>query len=219
MWLNRTKVDGLGYRYATAEGIYLGFRSGCQEFPYEEKRNRALKLLINTIMRSQSSTSNGKREKGFTLIENVFACALIALGLACTYTVNSQTMGVLRMAKDEAFASQVLQQRIEHLRIANWQRITSPTWIRDNILNVSADGGSSLAGVVETVTVVPYDNSSAGNTFTRTNGAASSSGGNASLLRQDAVTVKWKITWKGIPSGKVHDRETLAVLGKGGIAK
>jgi len=26
------------------------------------------------------------------------------------------------------------------------------------------------------------------------------------------VVVKWKVTWAGIPAGKIHQRETLAVL-------
>src|SRR4051812_22578978 len=104
-------------------------------------------------MLSRSSPLRRANQGGFTLLENVFACALVAMGLACTYTINGQTMGVLRMAKDEACASQVLQQRIEHLRIANWQRITDDTWLRDHILNTAADGGGGLSGIVETVTV------------------------------------------------------------------
>src|SRR3954471_4339653 len=106
---------------------------------------------------STAALARGRRAAiaAFSLVENVLACAIVALGLAGTYTLNSQSMGVLRMAKEESFASQVLQQRIEHLRIANWQRISSPIWIRDHILNASADGGNSLRGLTETVTLTP----------------------------------------------------------------
>jgi hypothetical protein len=166
-------------------------------------------------------SSNRKRASlgGFTLVENVMACALVAVGMAGTYLVNGQSMSILRMAKDEASASQVLQQRVEHLRIANWQRITNPTWIRDYILNASADGSAALASLNETITISPYTGTSSGNTFTRVGGTASAGASNVSMMAQDALVVKWKVTWRGVPSGKVHHREMLTVLGKGGIAK
>lgn len=157
---------------------------------------------------------------GFTLLENVVACAVIAIGLAGTYLVNGQCMGVLRMAKDEASASQVLQQRIENLRIANWQRISSPTWIRDNILNAPADGAATLANLTEKVTITPYKGTlTTTNTFTRTGTTATAGAGNASLVTENSVAVTWDVTWTGVPQGKVHTRELIAVLGKGGIAK
>jgi len=150
----------------------------------------------------------------------MLACGLIALGLAATYTLNSQSMSTLRMANEESCASQILQQRVEQLRIANWQRISSPTWVRDNILNSVADGSASMNGLTETVTIVPYNSASPlVNTFTRTGTTVQAAATNASLIDENSLTIKWSITWKGLPSGKVHKRETLAVLGKGGIAK
>src|SRR3954471_23022029 len=115
---------------------------------------------------STAALARGRRAAiaAFSLVENVLACAIVALGLAGTYTLNSQSMGVLRMAKEESFASQVLQQRIENLRIANWQRVSDPTWIRDHLLNVSADGSDSLRSLSETVTITALG-STTGNTF------------------------------------------------------
>jgi hypothetical protein len=128
-------------------------------------------------------------------------------------------MSILRMGKDQACASQVLQQRIEHLRIANWQRITNPTWIRTAILDAPADGSSELSSLVETVTVTPFAGSGGTNTFTRTGNTATSGASNATLIANNGVIVKWKVTWRGAPANKTHTRETLAVLAKGGVAK
>src|SRR4051812_40295537 len=90
------------------------------------------------MQRSDEAPSDRKQAKsgGFSLIENLIACTVIAIGLVATYTLNTQSMATLRLANEESCASQVLQQRVEQLRIANWQRISSPTWVRDNILNV-----------------------------------------------------------------------------------
>jgi hypothetical protein len=172
------------------------------------------------MTKSTAALPRGRRAAiaAFSLVENVLACAIVALGLAGTYTLNSQTMGVLRMAKEESFASQVLQQRIEHLRIANWQRISSPTWIRDRLLNVSADGGDSLRGLSETVTISPLAGTPV-NTFSRGGGTAIAAYSNTNLQTQDSLIVKWQVTWNGMPRGRIHTRETLVVLGRGGIAK
>jgi hypothetical protein len=172
------------------------------------------------MTKSTAALAGGRRGAiaAFSLVENVLACAIVALGLAGTYTLNSQTMGVLRMAKEEAFASQVLQQRVEHLRIANWQRISSPTWIRDRLLNASADGSDSLRGLTETAIITPLG-ATTGNTFSRGGGAVVAASGNTSLLSQDSLLIKWTVTWNGMPAGRVHTRETLVVLGRGGIAK
>lgn len=175
-------------------------------------------------MLKKSKSPRGLRKRAsmaaFTLLESVVACAVIAVGLAGTYAVNGQCMNVLRMAKDEASASQVLQQRVEHLRIGNWQRVTSPTWIATNILNASADGSVKLNNLVETVSVVPYpitgtDNP---NTFRRDNSGVTS-GSNVSFLSQNALVITWRAEWNGLPNGKKHTREIVTVLGKGGVAK
>ena len=159
------------------------------------------------------------RSGGFTLIENMMALTLIAFGMAAIYTLSGR-LSVLRSSKDEASAGQVLQQRIEQLRISNWQRVTNATWIRDNLLNVNADGAASLNALTETVTVTPYGSANTStNTFTLSGGTATAASSNSSLLAENAVKINWRVTWVGIPAGKVHTRETLAVLGKGGVAK
>jgi Tfp pilus assembly protein PilV len=167
----------------------------------------------------RKSTPRRSSLAGFTLVENIMACAIIAVGMAGTYTLNGQAMSILRMGRDQACASQVLQQRIEHLRIANWQRITNRTWIRDAILDAPADGSSELSGLTETVTVSPFAGVGGANTFTRAGSTASAGNNNVSLIANDGVIVKWRVTWKGAPASRIHTRETLAVLAKGGVAK
>lgn len=157
---------------------------------------------------------------GFSLLENIFACAVICLFLAGTFTANSQSMSILRMGRDAAGASQVLQQRIEQLRIANWQAITSPLWIRDNILSKDADGSANLQGVVETVSITPYNGTTtATNLFTRSSGTAAANGMNTSLVSESAIKVTWSVTWSGLPQGRIHNRQNVAILGLGGVAK
>jgi hypothetical protein len=159
-------------------------------------------------------------EAGISLLENMFACATITLFLSGVFTLNGTCLSLLRQAKDHASASQVLQQRVEQLRIANWQRITDPTWLRDNVLNQDADGSSYLKNAAESLLVEPYGSSSINkNQFNRRNGAASSGMGNTSLIGETAVKVTWTVTWSGLPAGVTHMRQEVAILGLGGVAK
>jgi prepilin-type N-terminal cleavage/methylation domain-containing protein len=186
-------------------------------------------------MLKKSESHRGRLQRAstaaFTLLESMVACAVIAIGLAGTYSINGQCMDVLRMAKDEASASQVIQQRIESLRIANWQRISDNVWIRDHLLNASADGSAALPGLVETVTIMPYPITTTDkNTFTRNGTTASAtctrsgttttaSTATPDFIGQNSLVITWTVTWTGVPRNKQHKREVVTVLGKGGIAK
>jgi hypothetical protein len=158
-------------------------------------------------------------EKGTTLIESVFAAGISALFLGSLFAMNTASMATIRMARDSACASQVLQQRIESLRIANWHQITNASWLRENLLNADAAGGSQLKEVSEVLMLIPYGSSSPGNTkITRTNGHATILNQTA-LLGESALKVVWTVTYTGTPNDRPISRQTVAILAKGGVAK
>src|SRR2546426_4349962 len=108
----------------------------------------------------------------------MIAATLSTLFLGSLFTMNSSSMATIKMARDAACASQVLQQRIEGLRIANWHQITDAAWLRDNLLNTDAAGASQLKNLTETLMLIPYGSSTPGNTkLTR-------SGGQAAIVNQ-----------------------------------
>lgn len=177
-----------------------------------------------TVVMQVQNPSNAlhrlRSSKAFSLIENMIACGVISAFLGGVFTLNSQALSMLRMGRDEASASQVLQQRIEQIRIANWQRLSDPTWIRDNIMNADADGSSGLKNLQETVTLAPYNSATGStNTFTRSAGSATASGSNASLINEMTIRITWQVSWTGVPSARTHTRQTTVILGKGGVAK
>src|SRR5438105_3784395 len=126
--------------------------------------------------------------RGSTLIESTIAAAVCALFLGSLFTVNTSTMESIKMAREVACASQVLQQRIEAMRIANWHQITDASWIQGNLLNSDAAGSDGLKNVSETLTLVPYGSSATSTTqLSRTNGIATIIPQNSSLLTESAV--------------------------------
>jgi Tfp pilus assembly protein PilV len=169
------------------------------------------------VFAQPSSTSSAA---GSTLIEVVIATGLVAVFLGSLFTMNSASMDTIKMARQSAAASQVLQQRVESLRIANWHQVTDPDWLKANLLNTAADGSASLQNLVETLTLIPYGSTTVGNTvLTRSGNSASVTSENAALLYENAIKVVWTLTFRGTPNQSTLVRQTVAILAKGGVAK
>ena len=157
---------------------------------------------------------------GITLIETSIAACTSALFLGSLFTMNMTGLKAIRTAKEATSASQVLQQRVESLRIANWHQVTDADWLSANLLNTSAAGSNGLKQMSETLTLAPYGSTSVGNTqITRSNGTTQILSRNNSLLTENAVKVVWTVTYSGGINSQSTTRQTVALLGKGGVAK
>ena len=164
------------------------------------------------------SKSSGRT--GSTLIESAIAAGICALFLGSLFAANTSTMGTVKVARETASASQILQQRIEAMRIANWHQITDADWIRANLLNVDAPGSNGLKNLSETLTLVPYGSTSTATTeLRRTSGSCSIINRNSSLLTENAVKVVWTVNFTGSPNDRACSRQTVAIVAKGGVAK
>jgi hypothetical protein len=160
------------------------------------------------------------RQRASTLIECATAAAISAMFLGSLFGLNSSSMGTLKLARETACASQVLQQRVESMRIANWHQITDADWIQANLLNASAPGAGMLKSVSETLTLVPYGSASTATTqLTRNNNSVQVVARNTSLLMENAMKVIWTINYTGAPNDHGCSRQTVAILAKGGVAK
>lgn len=160
-----------------------------------------------------------QNSRGFTLIETIVASGISALFLGTLFTFNIASMETLKMSRENACASQILQQRIESLRIANWHQVTDSSWLQTNLLNSDAAGTSQLKNVSETLTLSPYGSTSTGTIqLTRSNGS-SNVVSNSYLLTENAVKIVWTVNYTGAPNGRANTRQTVAILAKGGVAK
>jgi type II secretory pathway pseudopilin PulG len=159
-------------------------------------------------------------QNGSTLIESAIAAGIVALFLGSLFTMNTSTMGTIKVARETAWASQILQQRIESMRIANWHQITDADWIQANLLNADAPGSNGLKNLSEALILVPYGSASTATTeLTRANGSSSITSRNSSLLTENAVKVIWTVSFTGSPNDRACSRQTVAIIAKGGVAK
>jgi len=165
--------------------------------------------------------SRRRGQRGFSLIETTIAAGVSALFLALLFSANSASMQTLKMGRETACASQILQQRVESLRIANWHQITNADWLKANLLNADAAGSELLKGETETLTLIPYGSSSEGNTqLTRSYGASTTIvNRNADLLAESAIKIIWTVNYTGAPNERARTRQTVALVAKGGVAK
>jgi len=156
---------------------------------------------------------------GFTLVESMTAVALSALFLGSVFTMSISSIDALRCAKEHVAAGQVLEQRIESLRIANWQEVTSPAWVAANILNTDALGTAPLRNLSETLTLVPYGSTAVGDTTLTRSGGNTTIVNSTSLLTENAVKVTWTLNFTGAPNNRSVTRQIVTILAQGGVAK
>jgi hypothetical protein len=164
--------------------------------------------------------AKNKALSGTTLVEASISACTAALFLGSLFTMNMTGMKAIRTAREATSASQVLQQRVESMRIANWHQITNADWVTNNLLGSNAAGSESLKQTTETLTITPYDSTSTATTeIVRTGGAARVVTRNASLLNEHAVKVVWTLAYSGGLNARSTTRQTVAILAKGGVAK
>ena len=164
--------------------------------------------------------SKKHRLDGSTLIEVTMAAGISALFLGSLFTMNMMAMKTIRTSREAACASQVLQQRVESMRIANWHQITDADWVSSNLLGSEADGREGLQQMTETLTLVPYGSETAGNTqFIRSGGLTTISSRCEALLSESAIKVIWTVSYSGGMNNHSTTRQTVAILAKGGVAK
>lgn len=157
---------------------------------------------------------------GSTLIEAMMAAGISAIFLGSLFAINTSSMGTIKMAREAASASQVLQQRVESMRIANWHQITDAAWVKNNLLNTAAPGTGDLKSVTEVLTLAPYGSANTAVTrLTRTGNSVTINNENDSLLTENAVKITWVINFIGAPNDRAMSRQTVAILAKGGVAK
>lgn len=167
--------------------------------------------------------SNNRRLTGMTLVEVLTAIGISAICLGSVFAINGSAMTELKMSREAASASQVLQQRIETLRIGNWQEMTDPncTWLTANAFTVTTgDGSALLKNETETLTLEPYGSSTTGSMVLTKGGTPTPQNTLSSpLLSENAVKVTWVLTFTGAPGDRAVSRRTVAILAKGGVAK
>ena len=164
---------------------------------------------------------------GFSLVEVVVATALVTLGLSGIYAMQGRTLQVMRSARDSGSASQLLQQRVEDLRLSEYADVAKSTGLV-SLMNGSGgkmeseDELTHARNLQEYVTISTYVRpgvspipATQSFTVTRTRGVATATS-TGDLSAQSQVMVRLWVTWQD--RFKTQRREFATVLSRGGVS-
>ena len=159
---------------------------------------------------------------GFSLVEAVFACALVAVFFIGIFGLNSQCLLFANSSKELMSAGQSLQARMEQLRACTWANITNATAIQ-TLLTPAVSPTNSLGAVTEVVTIYKYPPPASPTPtpiqLTRVaNGTANVTPTinttNATLASGDMVQVNMKWTWQAAPNSRQRSMSISTIYGK-----
>jgi hypothetical protein len=177
----------------------------------------------STAAHSKLSSLREKHRRllGWTLTEAAVALGLLGIGLSGIFVANSRVLTQLRSIKQTAAATQALQERIDQVRRATWNDLTSSAYLRDSVLNTASVAGGALPGLVEEIDVGAYPPPPGSRIKLQrlANGSLSVVSVSPNLGTQaKAVSVFVRLSWKGT-TGTTRQRECATIIAKGGITK
>ena len=158
---------------------------------------------------------------GFTLVEAVFAVAIIALAFAGLFGTVSQASKLAAAAEEDALVECALEQRMDQLRLLEWPEITSPTGITSRIFAARPTAVSGLKVTQETLTISSVDLPAAQTLSATWNGTSTPTatyGPGTTLIAAKALKVIATLTWTD-RSSKSQTRSLVTVISRGGISK
>lgn len=148
------------------------------------------------------------------------ATTLLATALTSLFGASWQANRQLRGTQEAVFSSQIVQNRLEEVRSADWDQINNSTYIKTNVLKTSTLFAPALAQLQETVIVEPYPLPSPVPTpikvVRNTNGTVTIVSTN-SFASQPKVKVTVSTDWKSAVSGNTRSQATSSIVANGGI--
>lgn len=156
------------------------------------------------------------RHRGFTLAETLVAMALCAVAFGVFHAGLSQGMKVVKDAREEVAASQLLEERLDALRAAPlWTNLITPTGLTA-ALTLDSPAAQQLLSATETFTVSPYPGDTAAFTVMRDPMGKVSAQGNPLPLSQGSVRISGLLTWGGSAKFR-RTRSVSKIFTRGGL--
>lgn len=155
---------------------------------------------MNDVPKTNTSTA------GFTIIENIFAVGIIALGFAGLYALSAQCMRIMHSSREEMAAMQSLQDRGDSLRKCTWVQITNPTYLSSNIMNTAANNAPLTDRMTETVTINAYPTAlNPAIKLTRSGaGVVTVVSSNSAIANGDLLNINIQMSWTSWSGNRPH---------------
>jgi Tfp pilus assembly protein PilE len=123
-------------------------------------------------MRVKAKQKNGARrreERAMTLVEVMIAVVGVGILLVTLYVAISQGFAIIQTARENLRATQILQEKMETMRVYSWDQVTTPGFIPSSFtepfyaVGETNNGGFNYSGRVIVTNAVPLGSASYGN--------------------------------------------------------
>ena len=142
--------------------------------------------------------------------------AVCSLAITAFYGAVAQGLRIVKTAREQALASQLLEQRFEALRARKfWTTVTTKSGLA-NALEEPVASAAGLAEVSESFRVGPYPGEKVAFTVTRRADGRVSQTGSSLPSTQGSVWVTGVVTWRS-GAKTTRSRSISSVLTRGGL--
>ena len=98
-----------------------------------------MKFMVNTLKVNMRTGRSAQRRRvaalaAFTLVELIVAMAVIAVVVIALYGSISSAFTSIRLARENLRATQIMVEKMEAIRLYDWDQITTPSFIPTNFL-------------------------------------------------------------------------------------
>src|SRR2546423_10849686 len=106
-------------------------------------------------LRNKQAGRRLRANAGFTLLEGVVGIGLMGILIVCLYTGMTTGFSVVRLARENLRATQVIQEKFETIRLYTWDQINDPNFIPLNFTNslYSGNGQTNQGAYTGTVRI------------------------------------------------------------------
>jgi hypothetical protein len=154
-----------------------------------------------------------------TLVEAASAVGLLAVFIAILVVLSSHVLGLLRSSQANISANQILHERMELIRTANWLQITDANYLATEYLKTNTKSGAELTNPIETLTISAYpEKPGMFARVVRDNHSTRVVTSNPLLKNERMVRVDLALNWKGFPN-RERSRMTTSLVSRAGSNK
>ena len=101
-------------------------------------------------MRFQCLRPTNRRSAAFSFVEALVATAVCGLMFLTLYAGFSSGFSILQLSRENLRGTQILQEKMETIRLYNWEQLTNATFIPPNFVDTFYPGTQSTSGITYT---------------------------------------------------------------------
>lgn len=146
---------------------------------------------------STKKISSWRSQLAFTTIEILVSVGIVAITFVALYLGLSSGFGVVQLARENLRGTQILQEKMETIRLYTWEQITNNGFIPTNFVEDFFASTGGVKGLVYTGTV------------------AIANAPVTEAYSNDLKMVTIKLWWKS--GGVVRNREMVTLVGRNGL--